>query len=84
MNKTTKVAISLPEHILKAIEEERRTKGESRSEFFRRAAEILLKQARESKQVDRYVQGYRAMPEATDEIETAHRQGISVLAEEPW
>ena len=84
MNKTTKVAISLPEHILKAIEAERRIKGESRSEFFRRAAEILLRQEQETKQVNRYIQGYCAMPESTDEIETAHRQGISVLAEEPW
>lgn len=38
MNKSAKVAISLPEHILKAIEKERKTRGESRSEFFRRAA----------------------------------------------
>ena len=84
MNKTAKVAISLPAHVLKAIEEERKAKGESRSEFFRRAVEILLKREQESKQVDRYVQGYCAMPESIDEIEMAHRQGASILAEEPW
>jgi metal-responsive CopG/Arc/MetJ family transcriptional regulator len=84
MKKSTKVAISLPEHILKAVEKERKVKGESRSEFFRRAVEKLLKQEQESKSIEKYVQGYRAMPESTEEVKAVHEAGSAVLAEEPW
>ena len=37
MGKSAKVAISLPEDVLEAVEAERKVKGESRSKFFRRA-----------------------------------------------
>jgi len=84
MNKSAKVAISLPEYVLKAIEKERKARGESRSEFFRRAAEKLLKQEQESKAVETYIQGYRIMPEPAEEVETIHRAGVAMLAEEPW
>jgi len=84
MGKSTKVAISLPERVLKAIEKERKTRGESRSEFFRRAAEKLLKQEQESKAVEAYIRGYCAMPESAEEVEVVHRVGAVVLAEEPW
>ncbi len=49
MGKSAKVAISLPEIVLRAVEKERKAKGESRSAFFRRAAERLLNQAHESR-----------------------------------
>lgn len=84
MNKSAKVAISLPDNILKAIEKERKTNGESRSEFFRRAAEKLLKQAQEAKAVEAYVRGYREMPESNEEVKTAHQTSASTLAKEPW
>ena len=84
MDKSTKVAISLPEHILNAVEKERKARGESRSEFFRRAAERLLKQEQESKEIEAYIRGYCAMPESAEEVEAIHRAGAAVLAEEPW
>ena len=84
MDKSTKVAISLPERVLKAIEKERKARGESRSEFFRRAAEKLLKQEQESKAIEAYVRGYRVMPESAEEVQAVHRAGAAVLAEEPW
>ncbi len=84
MDKSTKVAISLPERVLKAIEKERKAKGESRSEFFRRAAEKLLKQEQESKAIEAYIRGYRLTPETAKEAETVHRIGVAALAEEPW
>jgi metal-responsive CopG/Arc/MetJ family transcriptional regulator len=84
MNKSTKVAISLPEHVLKAIEKERKASGESRSEFFRRAAEQLLKQEQESKAAETYIRGYRVMPESAEEVKAVHRSGVVLLAEEPW
>ena len=84
MDKSTKVAISLPENVLKAIEKERKARGESRSEFFRRAAEKLLKQEQESKAVETYIRGYRIMPESSEEVRAVHLAGVAVLAEEPW
>ena len=84
MGKSAKVAISLPEDVLEAVETERKAKGESRSEFFRRAIERLLKQERESSAVKDYVRGYREIPESANEVEAAHQVGSAVLAEEPW
>jgi metal-responsive CopG/Arc/MetJ family transcriptional regulator len=84
MRRTAKVAISLPENILRAVEDERKARGESRSEFFRRAVERLLKQEREALAVKRYIQGYREKPESAEEVEAIHRAGITILAEEPW
>lgn len=84
MSNSMKVAISLPAHILKEVEERRLAAGESRSEFFRRAAEKLLQQDREASAVEAYVEGYLASPESTDELAEIHRAGAAVLAEETW
>jgi metal-responsive CopG/Arc/MetJ family transcriptional regulator len=84
MGKSVKIAISLPEDILKAVERERKSKGESRSRFFRRAIEGFLKQEGESSAVKEYVRGYREVPESAEEVEAAHRAGSAVLAGEPW
>ena len=84
MDKSTKVAISLPEQVFNTIEKERKATGESRSEFFRRAVDQLLKQEREAEQVEAYIKGYRLMPESADEVDVIHWAGVSVLNEEPW
>jgi len=84
MSKSAKVAISLPEDILKAAEMERKARGESRSQFFRRAIERLLKQERESSAVKDYVRGYQEVPESAEEVEAVHQVGSAMLAEEPW
>jgi metal-responsive CopG/Arc/MetJ family transcriptional regulator len=84
MGKTAKVAISLPEHLLAAVERERRARGESRSEYFRQAVEARLKQERETADITDYVRGYQECPESTEEVEAAHRAGSAVLAAEPW
>jgi metal-responsive CopG/Arc/MetJ family transcriptional regulator len=84
MDKSAKVTISLPETILKAIEKERKAKGENRSEFFRRAAENLLKKEKQSKEAVMYIRGYRNIPESTQEIKVGHQTGVDVLAGEPW
>jgi metal-responsive CopG/Arc/MetJ family transcriptional regulator len=84
MDRSAKIAISLPENTLEAVEKERKISGESRSEFFRRAVEKLLKQEQEAKAVESYVEGYRAIPESAGEIDAVHRSGVSILSEEPW
>ena len=84
MAKSAKVAISLPDNVLEAVEMERKVKGESRSQFFRRAIERLLKQERDSSAVKDYVRGHQEIPESAEEVEAVHRRGIAVLAGEPW
>ena len=84
MVKSTKVAISLPEDILKTIEKERKARGESRSAFFRQAIEKYLKQEKESKEVDAYIRGYTDIPESAEEVEAIHQAGVNTLAKEPW
>jgi len=84
MSKTAKVAISLPRDVLEAVETERKATGESRSQFFRRAIETMLRRERESSAVNDYVRGYQEIPESAEEVEATLRAGIAVLAEEPW
>ena len=84
MSRIAKIAISLPEDILEAVEAERKLKGESRSEFFRRAADALLKQRWERMAAKEYVRGYQEIPESAEEVESAHLAGSAILAMEPW
>ena len=84
MEKSAKVAVSLPETILKAVEKERKAKGENRSEFFRRAVVNLLKEEQRTKEVQIYIQGYHTSPESAQEIKVGHQAGVDVLAGEPW
>ncbi len=84
MAKSTKVAISLPAHVLKVIETERKVRGESRSQFFRRAVEELLKQEQEFKAVEAYIRGYCTLPESDEEVKAVHRAGVVALAKETW
>ena len=84
MARVAKVAISLPHDMLAVIEQERKTKGESRSEFFRRAVEELLRQEREKVAVEEYIHSYQQTPETTEDIEAALSLAGAVLAEEPW
>ena len=52
-----KIAISLPEETLEAVEKERLANGLSRSEFFRRAVEEHLRRVKEREDVEQYIQG---------------------------
>ncbi len=78
MPKTTKIAISLPSEMLTDVEQERRDSGESRSEFFRRAAEVLLRRRREQDMSERYVRAYQQTPETKEEIEAARRAATAI------
>ena len=84
MSKTAKIAISLPEDVLNAVEEKRGESGESRSQFFRRAVEVLLKLQRERYQSERYIRAYSENPETEQEIESARHAASTILAMEPW
>lgn len=84
MPKTAKIAISLPEEVLNAVEREREGSGESRSQFFRRAVETLLRHRQERERSEQYVRAYQQAPETREEVEAARRAASAILAEEPW
>ncbi len=84
MKTSEKIAISLPRDVLKAVETQRKKRGETRSAFFRRAAEDLLRRQREEAAVRRYIKGYQKYPETEEEIKAAEAVAIEALKEEPW
>ena len=84
MPKTSKIAISLPEEVLTAVEREREESGESRSQIFRRAVELLLRHRKEKEMSDQYIRAYQQMPETTEEVTAARHSASTILAEEPW
>lgn len=84
MPRISKVAISLPEEMLTAVEKEREESGESRSQIFRRAVELLLRQRKEREMSEQYIRAYQEMPETKEEVTAARRAASTILAEEPW
>lgn len=84
MRKTLKIAVSLPEELLEATERERRIRGESRSAFVQRAIRMVLEHKEKEEAISSYIEGYRRIPESTEEIEVARRTAEIVFAEEPW
>lgn len=84
MPKTSKIAISLPEEVLTAVEREREESGESRSQIFRRAVVLLLRQRKEREMSELYIRAYQKVPETKEEVDAARRAASTILAEEPW
>ncbi len=84
MTKTSKIAISIPKEVLAAVERERQESGESRSQIFRRAVDLLLRQQREREMSEKYMRAYQQIPETKEEVTAARRAASTILAEEPW
>ena len=79
-----KIAISLPDEILEAVEKERSASGISRSEYFRRTVEEHLRREKEKEDVARYIQGYLENPETPEEMAWVVQAGVEALADIPW
>ncbi len=84
MTKTSKIAISLPEELLQGIDKERKTRGETRSEFLRRVIEVYLRRERDREAIEQYVRGYQQYPETEEELGWVRAASRSVLAAYPW
>jgi len=84
MPKTSKIAISLPEEVLTAVEREREESGESRSQIFRRAVDLLLRQQKEREMSEQYLRAYQQVPETKEEVVAARHSASTILAREPW
>jgi len=66
------------------VEQERRNSGESRSEFFRRAVEALLRRQQEQEMSEQYIRAYQQIPETEEDIAAARHAVSNILAKEPW
>ncbi len=84
MGRAVKVAISLPAELLMEAEEARHIRGETRSEFFRRAIEDWLAREREQAADAEYVAAYRRCPETDDEVAAWSALALRALEQEPW
>ena len=79
-----KVAVSLPRSLYQEIERRRRETGLSRSAIVRKALEESIARRHRAALVERYVEGYRKMPETAAEVEAAQNAAADVLAQVPW
>jgi metal-responsive CopG/Arc/MetJ family transcriptional regulator len=90
VSKVAKVTISMPGELFDAVERERKARGQTRSEFFARAVEDLLRRERQRRLDEEYIRGYREFPESEDQELQAWVQAASeALAqvyrdEQPW
>ncbi len=79
-----KIAISLPDEVLDAVEKERAAAGISRSEYFRRTVEEHLSREKEKEDVARYIQGYLDDPETPEEVRFAEAAAHYAFDGESW
>ncbi len=79
-----KIAISLPDEVLDAIEKERTASGISRSEYFRRTVEEHLRREKEKEDVARYIQGYLENPETPEEMAWVQATTRYAFDDESW
>ena len=84
MTRSAKIAISLPQELLQGIQAECEARGQTRSEFFRRAVVLYLRRQRERELEERYVRGYLDMPESDEEVEWTQSAGLASLSRDPW
>ena len=81
-----KIAISLPDEVLEAVERERlgRSKVLSRSEYIKRALQQYLRTESERSLEEQYIQGYLEHPEIVEESEWLDKAAAEVFANNPW
>ena len=84
MAPSDKIAVSLPAGLVRQIERERKSTGETRSAFVQRAIRLVFSEQDRRKRVAEYIEGYRNQPETEDEIAAAEAAGAKLLAQEPW
>ena len=81
-----KIAISLPDEVLEAVEKERLGRGKvmSRSEFIKRAVQQYLRAESEKSLEEQYIRGYLEQPDTPEESEWLGEAAAEVFASNPW
>lgn len=80
----TKVAVSIPDELYRAIEHVRRVRGQSRSAVVQEALRHWLDHEAQRAMVREYERGYRQKPEGPREIRAAEAAAAPLLAAEEW
>ena len=80
---TSKVAISLPAHLLDAVDRAASAAGSSRSQYFREAAEAHLRVSARMES-DQYIAAYREHPESAEDFEGLEAIAVALLSAEPF
>ncbi len=76
----TKVAVSIPDELYRAVEQARKKSGKSRSAVMQDALRYWLKSQAEVMLVREYEAGYRRTPEGRREIKAAEAAAVRLFA----
>jgi len=80
----TKIAISIPDDLYRAVERARRATGLSRSAVIQGSLRLWLDRRARDAAVREHVAGYRAKPEGRREMRAAEAAAVRLLATEDW
>ncbi len=80
----TKVAVSIPDDLYRAIEKARRRSGKSRSAVMQDALRHWLQHQAQVALVREYEAGYRRKPESRREVKAAQAAAVRLLSTEDW
>jgi metal-responsive CopG/Arc/MetJ family transcriptional regulator len=80
----TKVAVSIPDDLYRAVEKVRKKKGRTRSAVMQDALRYWLERQEEAPLVREYEAGYRRRPEGKQEIKAARAAATRLLATSEW
>jgi metal-responsive CopG/Arc/MetJ family transcriptional regulator len=80
----TKVAVSIPADLYRAIEQARKRRGKSRSAVMQDALRHWLRHEAEVALVREYEEGYRRAPETRSEVKAAEAAAVKLLGSEKW
>jgi len=80
----TKVAVSIPADLYRAVERARRRHGKTRSAVMQDALRDWLRHEAELALVREYEAGYRRRPETRREVKAAQAAAVRLLGSEEW
>ena len=80
----TKVAVSIPDDLYRAVERVRRNRRETRSAVIQEALRHWLDHEAQRVLVRDYVAGYRRKPEGRREVRAATAAAVRFLSAEEW
>ena len=80
----TKVAVSLPDNLYRAVEQARKKSGKSRSAVMQDALHHWLRQQEQAVLIREYEAGYQKKPESKQEVKAAEASAIRLFIAEDW
>ena len=80
----TKVAVSIPAELSRAVEAVRKKSGKSRSNIIQDALRYWLRLQATAAMVREYEAGYRRKPESTREVKAAEAAAMHLYSTDDW